>query len=148
MPCLLNVHPSSNHAGEHDASDFIFGNRFNGDAKATRVVFSVWSDRLDRGIPNKTSEVHWAFVRIAKWGVKTDDSTDGHGGRTLIVNANSGSVANVGAISTATRESIASDSVSGREQAVVFRCSDIKSLARFNATGHYSIPNALKFASG
>jgi hypothetical protein len=65
MPCLLNVHPSSNHAGEHDASDFIFGNRFNGDAKATCVGFSVWSDRLDRGIPNKTSEVHRTFVRIA-----------------------------------------------------------------------------------
>ena len=65
MPCLLNVHPSSNHAGKHDASDFIFGNRFNGDAEATRVGFSVRPDRLDRGIANETSEIHWAFVRIA-----------------------------------------------------------------------------------
>lgn len=148
MPGLLNIHPSSHHAGEHNAADFIFGNRFNGDAQATRVGFSVRTDRLDRGIPNKTSEVHWAFVRIAQWGVKTNDSTDGHSGRTLIVNANGGSVANVGAISTATRETIASDSICGRQQPVVFGCGDVESLARFNATCHYSIPNALKFASG
>ncbi len=148
MPGLLYIHTGSDDAGEHHTTDFVLGNWFNRDADATRVGFSVRPERLDRGIANETSEVHWAFVWIAKWGVKTDDSTDGHSGRTLIVNANGGSVANVGAISTATRESIASDSVSGREQAVVFRCSDIKSLARFNATGHYSIPNALKFASG
>jgi hypothetical protein len=103
---------------------------------------------LDRGITYETSEVHWAFVRIAKWGVKTDDSTDGHSGRTLVVNANCGSVANVGAISTATRETISSNSISGRQQPVVFGCGDVESLAWFNATGHYSIPNALKFASG
>jgi hypothetical protein len=65
MPGLLNVHPSSHHACKYDASDFIFGNRFNGDAKATRVGFSVRPDRLDRGIANETSEVHWAFVWIA-----------------------------------------------------------------------------------
>jgi hypothetical protein len=148
MPGLLNVHPSSHHACKYHATNFIFGNRFNGDAEATRVRFSARSDRLDRGIAYETSEVHWAFVRIAQWGVKADDSTDGHSGRTLVVNANGGSVANVGAISTATRETIASDSISGRKQTVVFGCGDVESLARFNATCHYSIPNALKFASG
>ena len=148
MPGLLNVHPSSNHASEHDATDFVFGNRFNRDAEATRVGFSARSDRLDCGITNETSEVHWAFVWIAKWGVKTDDTTDGHSGRTLVVNANGGSVANVGAISTATRETIASDSICGGQQPIVFGCGDVESLPRFNASGHYSIPNALKFASG
>ncbi len=62
-------------------------------------------------------------------GVETDDSTDGHSGRTLIVNANGGSVANVGAVSSATRESIASDCIGGSQQTVVFRCSDIEFLA-------------------
>jgi len=64
------------------------------------------------------------------------------------VNANGGSVANVGAISSATRETIASDGIGCRKQTVVFRCRDIEFIAWFNASGHYSIPNALKFASG
>jgi hypothetical protein len=115
VPGLLYIDPGCHYACKHDASDFVFGNRFNRDAEATRVGFSARSDRLDRGIANETSEVHWAFVWIAKWGVKTDDSTDGHSGRTLVVNANGGSVANVGAISTATRETIARDSICGRK---------------------------------
>jgi hypothetical protein len=64
------------------------------------------------------------------------------------VNANGGSVANVGAVSSATRKTIASDGISGREQSVVLGCGDIELVAWFNASGHYSIPNALKFASG
>jgi hypothetical protein len=103
---------------------------------------------LDRCITYETSQVCGPKVRIAQRGVETDDSTDGHGGRTLIVNANGGNVANVSAVSSATRESIASDSVSGREQSVVFRCRDIEFLAWSNTPRHYSIPNALKFASG
>jgi hypothetical protein len=80
--------------------------------------------------------------------IKTDDSTDGHSGRTLVVNANGGSVANVGAVSSATRETIASDCIGGRQQTVVFRCGNVKSITWSNAPRHYSIPNALKFASG
>jgi hypothetical protein len=79
--------------------------------------------------------------------IKTDDSTDGHSGRTLVVNANGGSVANVGAVSSATRETIASDGIGGRQQTVVFRCGNVKSIAWSNSPCHYSIPNALKFAS-
>jgi len=65
MPSLLHVDLGSHHASKHDAADFVFGNRFNRDAEATRVGFSVRPDRLDRGIANETSEIHWAFVRIA-----------------------------------------------------------------------------------
>jgi hypothetical protein len=102
---------------------------------------------LDRRIAYETSQVCGPYVRIAQWGVETDDSTDGHSGRTLVVNANGGSVANVSAVSSATRESIASDSVSGRQQTVVFRCGNVKSIAWSNSPRHYSIPRALKFAS-
>jgi hypothetical protein len=64
------------------------------------------------------------------------------------VNANGGSVANVGAISSTTRETVASDGIGCSQQTVVFRCRDIEFLAWSNASRHYSIPNALKFASG
>ncbi|MBM3967174.1 MAG: hypothetical protein FJ308_19240 [Planctomycetes bacterium] len=64
------------------------------------------------------------------------------------MNANGGSVANVGAISSATRESITSDGIGGSQQTVVLDCRDFQLLAGSNAPRHYSIPNALKFASG
>jgi hypothetical protein len=112
------------------------------------VIVGDWTHRLDRCVTYKASECSIVDVRIAQWGVETDDSTYGHSGRRLVVNANGGSVANVGAVSSATRETIASDGISGRQQTVVFRCRDIEFLAWSHAPRHYSIPNALKFASG
>jgi hypothetical protein len=148
MPGLLDVHTGSNHSGEYHATNFVFGDRLDGNTEPTRVLVGDRSNRLDRGIAYEASEFRRPHVRIAQWGVKTDDSTDGHSGRTLVVNANGGSVANVGAVSCAARESIACNCVSGRQQTVVFRGGDVESLTWFNAPGHYSIPNALKFASG
>ena len=147
MPGLLNIHTGSDNAGEYYSTDFVLGDRLDGHTESTCVFVGDWTHRLDRCVTYKTSECCIVDVRIAEWGVKTDDSTDGHSGRTLVVNANGGSVANVSAVSSATRESIASDSVSGREQSVVFRCSDVKSIAWSNSPRHYSIPRALKFAS-
>ena len=148
MPGLLNVHPSSNHAGEHHATDFVFGDWLDGHTESTCVLVGYCLHRLYCGITYETGQICRPKVRIAQWGVKTDDSTDGHSGRTLVVNANGGSVANVGAVSCAARETIANYCVSGRQQSVILRCRNVQSLAWFNATRHYSIPNALKFASG
>ena len=148
MPGLLNVHTGSNHSGEYHATNFVFGDRLDGNTEPTRMLVGNGSNRLDRGIAYEASEFRGPNVRIAQWGVKTDDSTDGHSGRRLVVNANGGSVANVGAVSCATGKSIASNCIGGRQQTVVFRCGDVESLARPNASCHYSIPNALKFASG
>jgi len=148
MPGLLNIHTGSNHSGEYHATDFVFGDRLDGHTESTCVFVCDWSHRLDRCVTYKTSECCIVDVRIAQWGVETDDSTDGHSGRGLVVNANGGSVANVGAVSSATRETIASDGIGGRQQTVVFRCRDIQSFAWPNSPCHYSIPNALKFASG
>jgi hypothetical protein len=148
MPGLLNIHTGSDDAGEHHATDFVLGDWLDGHTEPTRVFIGYWSHRLDRRIPYKTSECCIVDVRIAQWGVKTDDSTDGHGGRTLVVNANGGSVAKVGAVSSATRETVASDGIGCSQQTVVFRCRDIEFLAGSNSPRHYSIPNALKFASG
>lgn len=148
MPGLLDVHPGSNHSGEYHATNFVFGDRLDGNTEPTCMLVGDWSNRLDRGIAYEASQIRGPNVRIAQWGVKTDDSTDGHSGRRLVVNANGGSVANVGAVSCAARESIACNCVSCRQQTVIFRCGDVESLTWFNAPGHYSIPNALKFASG
>jgi hypothetical protein len=148
MPGLLYVHPGSDHSGKYHATDFVLRDRLDGHTEPTRVLFGDRSNRLDRGIAYEASEFRGPHVRIAQWGVKTDDSTDGHSGRRLVVNANGGSVANVGAVSCATGESIASNCIGRHQQTVVFRCGDVEFIAWFNATGHYSIPNALKFASG
>ena len=148
MPGLLYIYAGSNHAGENNAAYFVFGDRFNRNSEAAGVLVGDGSRRLDRRVAYEPRQLCVVYVWIAQWGVETDDSTDGHSGRTLVVNANGGSVANVGAISSATRETITSDGISGRQQSVVFRCSDVQSLTWFNATGHYSSPNALKFASG
>ncbi|AMV31631.1 hypothetical protein VN12_05890 [Pirellula sp. SH-Sr6A] len=148
MPGLLNIHTSSNHACEYHATDFVLGDRLDGYTESTHMLVGDGSNRLDRGIAHEASECCIVDVRIAKWGVKTDDSTDGHSGRTLIVNANGGSVANVGAVSCASGESVTRNGIGGRQQTVVFRCRDIEFLAWPNSPCHYSIPNALKFASG
>jgi hypothetical protein len=148
MPGLLDVHTGSNHSGKYHATNFVFGDRLDGNTEPTRVLVGDRSNRLDRGIAYEASKFRRPHVRIAQWGVKTDDSTDGHSGRTLVVNANGGSVANVGAVSCATGETITSDGVSGRQQTVVLRCGDVEFLAWPNTPRHYSIPNALKFASG
>jgi hypothetical protein len=148
MPGLLNIHTGSDDAGEYHTPNFVFGDRLNGHPESTCVFVGDWTHRLDRCVTYKTSECCIVYVRIAQWGVKTDDSTDGHSGRTLIVNANGGSVANVGAVSSTTRESITSDGIGRCQQTVVFRCRDIEFLAWSNSPRHHSIPNALKFASG
>ena len=148
MPGLLNIHTSSNHAGEYHATDFVLGDRLDSYTESSHMLVGGGTNRLDRRITYETSECCVVDVWVAQWGVKTDDSTDGHSGRTLIVNANGGSVANVGAISSATRESITSDGIGRCQQTVVFRCRDIEFLAWSNTPRHYSIPNALKFASG
>jgi hypothetical protein len=148
MPGLLNIHAGSDDAGEYHSTNFVLGDRLDGHTESSHMLVDDGTNRLDRRITYETSECCIVDVWIAQWGVKTDDSTDGHSGRTLIVNANGGSVANVGAVSCAARESIACNCVSGRQQTVVFRCRDIKSLAWPNASCHYSIPKALKFASG
>jgi hypothetical protein len=148
MPGLLNIHTGSNHSGEYHATDFVIGDRLDGYTESTHMLVGDGSNRLDRGIAHETSECRIVDVRIAQWGVKTDDSTDGHSGRTLIVNANGGSVANVGAVSCATCESVTRNCIGGGQQTVVFRCRDIEFLAWPNSPCHYSIPNALKFASG
>jgi len=148
MPSLLNIHTGSDDAGEHHATDFVLGDWLDGHTEPTSVFVGDWTHRLDCRITYKSSQVRGAKVRIAQWGVKTDDSTDRHSGRTLVVNANGGSVANVGTVSSAPRETIASDGISGCEQTVVFRRCNIDFFARSNAPCHYSIPNALKFASG
>jgi hypothetical protein len=148
MPGLLNIHTGCDHAGEYHAANLVLGDRLDGHTESTSVFVGDWTNRLDRCVTHKASECRIVDVRIAEWGVETDDSSDGHSGCTLIVNANGGSVANVGAISSATRETIACDRVGGRQQTVVFRCRDIEFLAWSNAPRHYSIPNALKFASG
>jgi hypothetical protein len=148
MPSLLYVHTGSHHASEHHAAYFVLRDRLDGDTDSTCVFVGNRPNRLNGRISYKASECCIVDVRIAQWGVKADDSTDGNSGRTLIVNANGGSVANVGAVSSATRETVASDGIGGSQQTVVFRCSDIEFLAWSNSPRHYSIPNALKFASG
>lgn len=148
MPGLLNIHTSGNHSGEYHATDFVLGDRLDGYTESTHMLVGDGSNRLDRGIAHEASECCIIDVGIAQWGVKTDNSTDGHSGRTLIVNANGGSVSNVDAVSCATGESITRNCIGGRQQTVVFRCRDIEFLAWPNAPRHYSIPNALKFASG
>jgi hypothetical protein len=62
----------------------------------------LWSYRLDCCVTYKTSEICGPMVRIAQRGIWADDPTDGHSGRTLLVNANGDSVANGSAISSAT----------------------------------------------
>jgi hypothetical protein len=148
MPGLLNIHTSGNHAGEYHATDFVFGDRLDSHTESTFILLGDRPNRLDCRIPYEPSECYIVDVRIAQWGVKTNDSTDGHSGRRLKVNANGGSVANVGAVSSATGKSVTRNCIGGREQTVVFRCRDIEFLAWPNAPRHYSIPNALKFASG
>jgi hypothetical protein len=148
MPSLLNIHTGRDDAGKYHSTDFVLGDRLDGHTEPTCVFVGDWTHRLDRCVTYKTSECCIVDVRIAEWGVETDDSTDGNSGRTLVVNANGGSVANVGAISSATRETIASDGIGCRQQTVVFRRRDIQFLAGSNSPRHYSIPNALKFASG
>jgi len=148
MPGLLNIHTGSDDAGEYHSTDFVLGDRLDGHTESTCMFVGDWTHRLDGSVTYKASECCIVDVRIAQWGVETDDSTDGHSGRRLVVNANGGRVANVGSVSSATRETVASDSVSGRQQTVVFRCRDIEFLAGSNSPRHYSIPNALKFASG
>jgi hypothetical protein len=147
MPGLLNIHTGSDNAGEYYSTDFVLGDRLDGHTESTCVFVGDWTHRLDRCVAYKASKVHWPKIRIAQWGDKTDDSADGHSGRTLVVNANGGSVANVSAVSSATRETITSDGIGGRQQSVVFRCGDVKSIAWSNSPRHYSIPRALKFAS-
>jgi hypothetical protein len=147
MPGLLNIHTGSNDACKNYTPNFVFCDWFDGYTESTCMLFGVWTHCLDRCITYETSQLRGPKVRIAHWGVKTDDSTDGHSGRTLVVNANGGSVANVGAVSSATRETIASDGIGGRQQTVVFRCGNVKSIAWSNSPRHYSIPRALKFAS-
>ena len=125
MPSLLNVHLRGHHASEDDAADFVFGDRFDGDPKATCVVERVRSDRLHRCIANETSEFHRPYVWIAKRGVKATIPPMGTAFPTLGCELNRGGVANVGAISTSTRESISSNGFGGRKQTVVFgRCRD------------------------
>jgi len=148
MPGLLNIHTGSDDAGEYHSTDLVLGDRLDGHTESTCVIVGDWTHRLDRSVTYKTSECRIVDFRIAEWGVKTDNSTDGHSGCTLIVNANGGSVANVGAVSSATRETIASDGIGCSQQTVVFRCRDIEFLPWSNSPRHYSIPNALKFASG
>lgn len=148
MPSLLNIHTGCDDAGEYHAADFVLGDRLDGYTESTCVFVGNRPNRLNGRISHKASECSIVDVRIAQWGVKADDSTDRHSGRTLIVNANGGSVANVGAVSSATRETITSDGIGGRQHTVVFRCRDVEFLAGSNSPRHYSIPNALKFASG
>ncbi len=148
MPGLLNIHTGSNHSGEYHAADFVFGDRLDSYTESSHMLVGEGTNRLDRCVTYEASECSIVDVRIAQWGVKADDSTDGHSDRTLIVNANGGSIANVGAVSSATRETIASDGIGCSQQTVVLRCRDIEFLAWSNTPRHYSIPNALKFASG
>jgi hypothetical protein len=102
MPGLLNVHTGGDHSGEYHSTDFVLGDRLDGYTESTYMLVGGGTNRLDRRIPYETSECRIVDVWVAQWGVKTDDSTDGYSGRTLIVNANGGSVANVGAVSSAT----------------------------------------------
>jgi hypothetical protein len=148
MPSLLNIHTGCDDACKNYTPNFVFCDWFDGYTESSHMLVGVWTHRLDRCITYETSKCRGPKVRIAQWGVETDNSTDGHSGLTLVVNANGGSVANVGAVSSATRETITSDGIGGRQHTVVFRCRDVEFLAGSNSPRHYSIPNALKFASG
>jgi hypothetical protein len=148
MPGLLDVDFRRNHSREDHPADLVFCDRFNGDAKAATMIAVGWFHALNRRIANEASEFCRANVWIAKRLVEADDPTDWNSCRGLIVDANGGSVANVGAISCAARESIACDCISSSKQPVVFSSGDVESIAWFHASGHYSIPNALKFAAG
>jgi hypothetical protein len=115
VPGFLHENPGSHHAGEDNTPDLILGNRLDGHAEESRVRARVGLDRLNRSVANESSELVGPRVRIAQWGLKTDDTTDGHSGRRLVVNPNGGSVANVGAVSYATGKSIASNRIGGRQ---------------------------------
>ncbi len=77
MPGLLNIHTSSNHAGEYHATDFVLGDRLDSYTESSYMLVGEGTNRLDRCVTYEASECSIVDVRIAQWGVKADNSTDG-----------------------------------------------------------------------
>jgi hypothetical protein len=56
MPNLLDIHTGGDHAVEHDAADFVPGDRFDGHAESTRVFVGYGGHRSDGRIAHEASQ--------------------------------------------------------------------------------------------
>ncbi|WP_146458999.1 hypothetical protein [Rubripirellula tenax] len=88
MPRFGDVDLRRDDTIEHDSTNLVRRDRFDGDANATAVFVFGWRDALDRGITNEAGQFDGAGRWIGQRRFKADDAADRNDRAGLVVNAN------------------------------------------------------------
>ena len=148
MPGLGDVDLSRDNAIEDDATNVVFGDRFDGDAHTTRGSTRPRFANFDCRIANESSEFDRTVERVGQWLNKTSRTTDRNRLRCDVVNANRRCVLQVRPWPASTGQPILVQCISRRQQPVVLGGGDIVLVAGANSSCHQLMPSALKLPSG
>lgn len=148
MPGLGDIDLSRDNAIEDDATDLVFGNRFDRDAHTTRGSTRHRFANFDCRIANKSSEFDRTIERVGQWLNKSSRTTDRNRLRCDVVNANRRRVLQMCPRSASTGQPILMQCISRRQQPVVLGGGDIVLIAGANSSCHQLMPSALKLPSG
>ncbi len=87
MPSFGHVNACCDNTIEHNATDFVGGNRFDGDANATGVFVFGCFHTLDRRVTDEAGQFNSANGWIRQRDIEADDATDRDSVFGRIVNA-------------------------------------------------------------
>ena len=136
MPSGHHVYTRGDDASEHDPTDSAGGNRFNGNAEATRVFVFGGQNAFDCDVAHKTCQLRRTDFWITQRRSEANTATDRDRLRSKVMDTNRRGVPHMRASATATRQSIATDRIGSRQQPIVFSGGNGKLVARLNASGH------------
>ncbi|QEG02353.1 hypothetical protein Mal15_64400 [Stieleria maiorica] len=148
MPGLGDIDLSRDNAIEDDATNFVFGDRFDRDAHATRGSTRSRFANFDCRITDESSEFDRTIERVGQWLNESSRATNRNRLRCDVVNANRRRVLQVCPWSASTGQPILVQCIGRRQQPVVLGGGDIVLVAGANSSCHQLMPSALKLPSG